>query len=204
VLDPAVVDRHRGKVPEILQDLVQPYSCFSSSHFSIPAGFYVMTPPGIATLIGPPMNRPGSGVAVLSGLIQTDWHHKELFVVTTQPEFDGRSLLILPEQDLAQLYFVVQAAGAEARLEHRIAAGDTGRAYQDGWKRLAGDLASAGRGSVAVRRGVASISLDCLHCRISVVNAAEGDLPHDHEIRTVFTPGYKVRKQQEQQRRATP
>jgi hypothetical protein len=203
VLDPELVGRHRGDDPGLFRDLVQPYSCFSPEFFSIPAGFYVVTPPGVGTLIGAPINRP-SALPVVTGLIETDWHHKELFVVTARPDFAGRSLLVLPETDLAQIHFVARTDADGVCVEHRVAGDPTRDAYQQEWTSLSDRLSVDGKGLVAVRRGVASVSLECLHCRVSVVRAADGDLPHDHEIATTFTPGYRTRKRQEQQRRATP
>ena len=51
VLEPAVVGRYERRAPLLFRDLAQPYSLFGPTYYSIPAGLYVQTEPGIGTVI---------------------------------------------------------------------------------------------------------------------------------------------------------
>jgi hypothetical protein len=195
VLDQKVVASYEAEFPLLFRDLVQPYALFATGHFSIPTGFSVESGPGVGTLIGPPLNRT-SPLPLRSGLIETDWHHKPLFLVTSDPEFTGRSLLLLPEADLAQVYFVAYGTPAQVLAEHEVEAASEAADYQRAWDAHITGLAAEGKGVTVRRSGIASVSLGCLHCRLSVTEAAEGRLPHDHVISNKFIPGYQVKQAQ--------
>lgn len=198
VLDPAVVRRHEQAAPLLFRDLAQPYGSFGHGFFAIPAGLYAVTEPGTGTFIAPPVNR-SPALPVVSGLIETDWHHHALFIVARYPRFAGRSLLVLPEQDLAQVYVVAYRATAAATVEHAAAEQGGEPAYEARWAAVTAELAAAGGGILARRTGVASVSLQCLHCRVSVTGAADGDLPPDHERADVFIRPYKRLQQESRQ-----
>ena len=53
-------------------------------------------------------------------------------------------------------------------------------------------MASEGKGVRASRTGSASLTMECLHCRMSVTDAAEGDLPEGHEVQQYFVRTYKA------------
>ena len=200
VLKPKVVRRYERDAPLLFRDLVQPYSTFAEGFFDIPAGFYCVTAPGIGTVIGPPINRP-SLLPVQSGLIETEWHHHGLFVVIRYPKFHGQSLLIATEQDLAQVCFVALEEASSVSVEHSTVEAGGERTYEATWKALSAQLAQEGKGVVATRTGVASVTLECLHCRMSVTSAAESRLPQDHKLTKVFVPPYKVMRRRNQIRR---
>ncbi|MGH2586360.1 MAG: hypothetical protein ACRDJE_15710 [Dehalococcoidia bacterium] len=190
VLDPGVVARHAGAASALFRDLVQPYGGFVPGFISIAAGLYAITGPGIGTVIGPPLNQVGR-LAVQTGLIETDWHHHALFVVIAEPRFEGRALLIMPEEALAQVYFVAYRETGGAVVEHAAVERGGEPAYETRWWAVAEHLAAAGRRGVIERTGIASITLECLHCRLSVTDAADADLPADHVQRTEYVGPYK-------------
>jgi hypothetical protein len=179
ILDASVVRRYVDRAPLLFSDIVQPYDTFGHGFFSLPAGFYVVSDPGIGTMIGPPINR-SVRISVQSGLIETDWHHSSLFVVIAQPTFEGRSLLLLPKEELAQLYFVAYRQAAEATIEYSMS--DTGAEPEYGlhWRSVAKRLHAEGKGVPATKHGLATVTPECLHCRISVTRAAEEPLPDGH------------------------
>jgi len=199
VLDPGVVARHAEAASALFRDLVQPYGSFVPGFISIAAGLYAITGPGIGTVIGPPLNQ-ASRLAVQTGLIETDWHHHALFVVIAEPRFEGRALLIMPEEVLAQVYFVAYQETADAVVEHAAAERGGEPAYETRWWAVAEQLVAEGRRGVIEQTGVSSVTLDCLHCRVSVTQAADAGLPDDHVRRTEYVGPYK-RVQQQQRRK---
>lgn len=195
VLDPQVVARSERHEPHLFRDLVQPYSLFAEGVLDIPLGLYVVTPPGLGTVIGPPVNRPAR-LPVQTGLIETDWHQKGLFIVSLAPEFDGQSLLIVPEQEVAQLYFAPYRLAESTVVEQAVQYPGGEDAYPKFWRDLSNRLVAEGRGRSATLTGVASVGLECLHCRVSVTRAAEGELPTEHVRKTAFGTAYKLLKRQ--------
>ena len=125
----------------------------------------------------------------MTGLIRTEWHHHALFVVVAPPQFVGRSLLVLPDDDLAQMYFV--AHGTTVVLEHSPTDHGGDPDYEARWWPLVAKLGEQGRGVQTKRGGVASVSLACSHCREAITEAVDGDLPPDHHSHGLFVPAYK-------------
>jgi hypothetical protein len=199
VLDGNIVARYQDKAPLLFCDIATPYATFGHEFFAIPAGLYVSTNPGVGTVIGPPMNRTPC-LPVQTGMIETDWHHRLIFVVVRYPQFSGRSLLVMPEQDLAQVYYVAYRDTLEASVEPSLQHGGD-PAYEARWAELTTRLAGEGRGVVSRQTGVASVRLDCLHCRASMTSAAESQLPPDHYIESLFVQPYK--QMQRERRRAS-
>lgn len=199
VLDPEVAGRYRAAAPQLFRDLAQPYSTFAQGYFSIPAGFYVETTQGIGTAIGPPINR-SSPLPVQTGLIETDWHHHALFAVVRYPTFEGKSLVVLPHQDLAQVWFVAYEKMADIVVEHSIVEAGGKDGYEAHWNFLVEQLAQRGLGETATLGGVSSVMLDCLHCRVSVTRAAESGVPDDHKVSKLFVAPYKVIRREHRKR----
>lgn len=197
ILDPEVVRRHEGEAPLLFQDIAQPYHSFAEGFFSTSAGLYAKTGAGVSTIVGPPINRPAP-LPIQTGVIQTDWHHHALFLVTANPSFEGRSLVIHPDQAIAQMYFVASEDTEGSRVEHSATEDGGEDQYEARWQRLSHELADRGEGIASVREGAASVSLDCLHCRVSVTQAAEGgSLPSDHTVTKTFLHPYKIMKLQQ-------
>lgn len=195
IFDPEAFAQLIRKNPGLATDVVQPYTAFTAKHISFRAGVWVATPPGINTVIGPPINRRGA-LPVVTGSIETDWHHFELFVVVEVPDFDGQVLVIEPNAPLAQMHFVARDVqqGAEVYFSADEPASDP--VYADGWERLGAELTARGRGHLARREGVASVHIGCPHCYVSVTQAAEGDLPDGHYLERGFNPAYKLLKRE--------
>jgi hypothetical protein len=142
-------------------------------------------------MIGPLINQPGP-LSILSGAIETDWHHFELFVVAEMPEFEGPAQMVEPDAPIAQMYFVLR--GNHHPSEVRFSRDHPGAepAYAAAWEEFGTRLVREGRGTEAERSGVASIQIGCPHCFVSVTAAAEGGVPDDHRLRRGFNPAYKL------------
>jgi hypothetical protein len=177
--------------PWLFEDVVQPYSMFTRSHVSMRTGLWVQTPPGMSTIITAPFNQK-SPLCTLTGAIETDWHHLELFVVTEFPEFDGQVLLIEPEVSVAQLFFANRSPMKQTEI--RFSQSDPGArpAYRDYWEMLSAQLVQEGRGTSFPRIGTASVDISCPHCYLSVSGATDGQLPDGHVLAAGFHPAYKV------------
>jgi hypothetical protein len=52
IFKPDEYDKLRARYPVLVSDVAQPYSSFTNLHMSMGAGCYVMTPPGVATILG--------------------------------------------------------------------------------------------------------------------------------------------------------
>jgi hypothetical protein len=194
IFQPEALEVLRASHPLLFSDVVQPYSSFTSRHFSMRAGLWVHTPPGISTVIGPPLNQQTIPLKVVTGSIETDWHHFELFVVFEAPEFENQVLVIEPKTVVAQLYFV--ARDAQERTELRFSRTDPGAepVYWAGWDALGRLLLQEGKGRTADLRGVASVQIACPHCFFSVTAASENGVPEGHVMHRGFNPAYKILK----------
>ncbi len=183
----------KTRPPWLFTDIVQPYRAFTDKHISIRAGLWVQTPPGINTVIGPPINQNGQ-LSIITGAIETDWHHFELFVVAEVPRFEGQVLIVEPDTLIAQMHFVARFPDAELRFSLDDPGGD--RIYHAGWEQLGDRLVQENAGRTLERSGVASIDLSCPHCFVSVTAAAEQHLPEGHVFRRGFNPAYKILKRE--------
>jgi hypothetical protein len=161
------------------------------------AGLWVQTPPGVSTVLGPPVNQQPM-LKTISGAIETDWHHFELFVVFEAPEFEGQLLVIEPGTVIAQLHFITREQ--QERTEIRFSATDPGAdaPYWTAWDEMGRRLVDAGRGTVVERGGIASVQIGCPHCYVSVTAAAEQGVPEGHVAQRGFNPLYKILKQANQ------
>ena len=185
----------KPRYPRLFSDVVQPYNSFTSKHLSIRAGIWAHTPIGVSTVIGPLINQQGP-LSILTGSVETDWHHFELFVVVSMPEFDGQVFLVEPDAPIAQLYFISRAAPNE--VEVRFSSNDPGAEpnYAAAWEALGKTLVESGKGTEVERHGVSSVSVGCPHCYVSITAAVERGVPDDHIIRRGFNPAYKILKQE--------
>lgn len=198
VLDAQAARRYERRAPLLFRDIVQPYRIVGPGFFNTHAGFYAVTEPGIGTIVGPPLNRPAP-LPVVAGLMETDWYHRGLNVTFGAPQFEGRSLLIPAGVELAQVYFVAYRHAAEVTLAHAADEPGGEPAHVAAWKELSAAMAAEGRGVTGPRTGIASVTVECLHCRVSVTDAAEGALPPGHELPELFVRSYK-RLQREHRR----
>jgi hypothetical protein len=184
----------------LFSDVVQPYNAFTNQHLSLRCGLWAATPAGVSTVIGAPINQP-SPLSVMTGAIETDWHHFELFVVVEMPSFAGQVLIIEPGRPLAQLHFAARVAQETTELrfsrEHRGAE----PAYAARWEALGDRLLAEGKSNIAQRHGTASVEIGCPHCFVSVTAAADGELPADHVATRGFNRAYKVLQHEERERR---
>ena len=142
-------------------------------------------------MIGPLINQQ-SALSVLSGAIETDWHHFELFIVAELPDFDGQVLLIEPDAPIAQMFFVARESHKETEVRFSRDHPGAEPQYAAAWEVLGAKLVREGRGREAERLGVASIQIGCPHCFVSVTAAADGGVPNDHRFFRGFNPAYKI------------
>jgi hypothetical protein len=57
---------------------------FSDRHFGLGSGYTLITPPGFQTLLLPTEQSPGS-LRAMTGLIESDWYPRQLFLVFDMP-----------------------------------------------------------------------------------------------------------------------
>ena len=191
ILNADVCESVNPRPPWLLRDITQPYRAFTAKHFSLRAGLWVHTPPGISTVIGPLLNQSGP-LSVVTGAIETDWHHFELFVVAEAPEFDGQVMVIDPDTPIAQMYFITRAHQVEVRFSPDDPGAEPN--YWSGWEELGTSLTEESKSRTSEQRGVASVDLSCPHCYVSVTAAAEHGVPEGHVLRRGFNPAYKLLK----------
>jgi hypothetical protein len=183
--------RLKSKYPILFSDVCQPYSSFSDEYMTMKGGFYVMTPPGIATMLGPPINLT-SQLNIYSGVVETDFYHSELFCVFDCPQFEERVLIIEPDSIIAQFYFIAKDFTKEAIINFsRKHLGATplyrSRSLEAGLKQV-----KEGRKAVYSKlKGVKSVDVSCPHCWVSITTACEKYLPDDHIKIHDFYQGYK-------------
>ncbi len=182
----------RPQYPKLFTDVAQPYSAFSNTHMALGAGCYVMTPPGVATVIGPPTNQIPL-LPLHSGLMESEWHHSELFVVFDCPEFSDQVMVIKPDTVLAQFSFVAKATQDASQVLFSEEDFGAEPAYRKRSIEVGLDLLKRGREFVLSRMtGVKSLSVACPHCWVSVTAAVEAGVPDDHVHVQDFYQGYKA------------
>jgi len=186
--------------PRLASDVIQPYSSFTDRHISMRVGFWIQTPAGVSTVIGPPVNQPVA-LKTITGAVETDWHHFELFLVFEAPEFEGPVLFIEPGTVVGQLHFVTRREQECAEL--RFSTEDPGAepSYWAAWDKMGRHLVETGKGTVAERGGIASVQIGCPHCYVSVTAAAEQEIPDGHVVQRGFNPLYKILKHASQNAR---
>lgn len=192
IFKPEAYTELQPRYPQLFLDVAQPYTAFSNAHMAMRVGCYVKTPPGIATILGPPINqRPV--LQLHTGLMESEWHHSELFLVFDCPDFSEQVLMIEPDTVLAQFYFVaktMQDASEVVFSEDDLGADP---AYRTRSMEVGLDLLQRGKDFViAEMTGVKSLSVACPHCWVSITAAAEGDVPDDHIRTQDFYQGYKT------------
>lgn len=186
VLVPPAQRRHLPT--DVVEFIAQPYHSFAPGFFGIPIGVYAETSRGFGVWLGPLVNRP-SVLPLRAGLVETDWHRRQLFLVTEAPDFDGDSLLIPGGTDLAQLWFVAYDQVEPVR--HARLPPSEAIAYDRLWEELSDRLATEGRGILVHNEGVRTVSMECIHCRMSLPEAAD-DPPPEHSWTNIYVPTYKT------------
>jgi hypothetical protein len=192
IFRPEAYNELRPQFPLLFSDVGQPYTSFSNKYMAMPAGCYVKTPPGVATMLGPPINQQPV-LPLHTGLMESEWHHSELFLVFDCPQFAQRLLVIEPDTVLAQLYFVAKGANDASEVvfseEHKGAdPAYSARSIEVGLKLLECDKEFV----ISKMTGVKSLSVACPHCWVSVTAAAEHGVSGDHVSVQDFYQGYKA------------
>jgi hypothetical protein len=192
IFKPEAYAELRHRLPFLVHDVAQPYAAFSNVHMAMGAGCYVKTPVGVSTFLGAPVNQP-LPLRVHAGLMESEWHHSELFIVFDCPEFGERVLLVEPDTTLAQFYFV--AHNVHEQTEVVFSATDCGAdpAYRRRSIEVGLNHMQQGKAFViSEATGVKSLSVACPHCWVSVTAAAEHGVPEEHVLRQDFYQGYKA------------
>ncbi|HNB54057.1 MAG TPA: DUF6065 family protein, partial [Anaerolineales bacterium] len=120
---------------------------FARGHFGIGTGYTLRTPPGFVSLILPP-STPPPGLETVSGVIETDWYPRSLFLVFRTPE-KGVRLSLDYKMELARVVVIPRMDGQKAEAmspEEWQAVRAEARAYQEEekttpsrWKAASGD-----------------------------------------------------------------
>jgi hypothetical protein len=172
----------------VVEFIAQPYHSFAPGFFGIPIGVYAETAAGVGVWLGPLVNRP-SALPLRAGLVETDWHRRQLFLVTEEPAFDGDSLLIPAGTDLAQLWFA--AYNQVEPVRHMQLPPQEAIAYDRQWEEISDRLATEGRGIAVHNQGVRTVSMECVHCRMSLPDSADDPEP-EHSWTNLYVPTYKT------------
>lgn len=85
---------------------------FAQGHFGIGVGYWLRTPPGFVCLILPPTNPP-PGLVTLTGVVETDWYPRPLFLVFRVPE-KGVRIQLDYKMELARVVVVPRMEGQNA------------------------------------------------------------------------------------------
>ena len=150
-----------------------------------------MTPPGVATVLRPPINQKPV-LPLHTGLMESEWHHSEFILTFDCPSFDERVYLIEPDTVIAQFYFV--ASQAHHASEITFSSEDLGAdpAYRARSIEIGLELVGHNKGIIISEvTGVKSLSVSCPHCWVSITAAAEDGVAEDHKQTQDFYQGYK-------------
>ena len=186
-----VPESERQHAPQdVVSYISQPYHSFTVGFFGIPTGVYAVSPPGVGLWLGPLVNRSGP-LSIRAGVVETDWHRREVFIVAEAPEFSGRARLIPAGTPIAQTWFVAYGQARTVQVRHEQGPPPEAISYDHEWRQTTAELAAERRGIPALNSGARSVSLECVHCRISLPEAADHPEP-DHAWTDLFVPTYKT------------
>ena len=184
-----VPEAERRHLPaDVIYYITQPYHSFTTGFYGIQTGIYAVTQPGIGVWLGPLVNRSGP-LSIRAGLVETDWHRREVFLVTDWPKLDSDSLLIPAGSALAQAWFVAYDQSGTIRHEHSPP--PEAVSYDHEWRTTTARLVAERRGILAHNSGIRTVSLDCAHCRMSMPGAADDPQP-EHSWTDLYVPTYKT------------
>jgi len=85
---------------------------FARGHFGLGSGYTLHTPPGWVSLILPPTSPP-PGLVTLTGVIETDWYPRQLFLVFRAPE-TGTRVFLDHKMELARVVVIPRQEGQKA------------------------------------------------------------------------------------------
>lgn len=85
---------------------------FARGHFGIGTGYRLRTPPGLVSLILPPPNPP-PGLVTVTGVIETDWYPRQVFLVFQAPQ-KGMRIALDYKMELARVIVVPRQEGQKA------------------------------------------------------------------------------------------
>lgn len=99
---------------ELVRETGQPrvLDQFAPGHFGLACGYILRTPSGLRSLILPAAN-PHPGLQIVTGLVETDWYPRQLFLVFQMPE-RGRRITLARGDELARVVLVAQGDGTAA------------------------------------------------------------------------------------------
>jgi hypothetical protein len=85
---------------------------FARGHFGIGSGYRLRTPLGMVSLILPPTNPP-PGLDTVTGIIETDWYPRQIFLVFRAPE-KGVRISLDYKMELARIVVIPRLEGQKA------------------------------------------------------------------------------------------
>jgi hypothetical protein len=86
---------------------------FANGHFGIGSGYILQTPPGIVSLLIPSTNAP-TGLETVTGVIETDWYPRQLFLVFKVPS-PGVEIYLDYKVELARVVLIPRHEQLEAQ-----------------------------------------------------------------------------------------
>ncbi len=186
-----VPESQREHLPaDVISYLAQPYHSFTVGFYGIPTGIFASSAPGFGLWLGPLANRHGP-LSLRAGVVETDWHHREVFLVADWPNFEGETLLVPAGSDLAQCWFVAYEQAWTVEVRHQRDPPVEAIGYDVEWRGTTAQLADDRRGIAARNSGIRTVSLDCVHCRISLPGSADDPHP-EHSWTDLYVPTYKT------------
>lgn len=85
---------------------------FAPGHFGIGCGYSLHTPPGLISLLLP-ANDPPPNLDLVSGVIESDWYPRQIFLVCRSPA-KGKKIYLDREMPLARVVLVPRHEGLDA------------------------------------------------------------------------------------------
>ena len=86
---------------------------FAHGHFGLGSGYTLQTPSGFVSMLVPATQSP-SGLQALTGVIETDWYPRQLFLVFKAPPA-GMEIVLDYKAELARVVVIPRHEGLEAQ-----------------------------------------------------------------------------------------
>ncbi|MCB0036454.1 MAG: hypothetical protein KDE51_20620 [Anaerolineales bacterium] len=85
---------------------------FAERHFGLSSGYYLQTPQGMVSLLVPALRAP-AGLELLTGVIETDWYPRPIFLVYKAPT-TGVRIALEYKMELARVVVIPRHEGFKA------------------------------------------------------------------------------------------
>lgn len=101
-------------LPQLARETNQPHIIdhFADGHFGLGSGYTLQTPPGIVSMLLP-ATHPPPGLEVVTGVIETDWYPRQLFLVFRVPPA-GVEIALDYKNEVARVVLIVRPEALKA------------------------------------------------------------------------------------------